>query len=354
MATRDSETGASRSASIVDVARIAGVSNQTVSRVLTGAQNVSEVTRSAVLEAMAEVGYTPNAAARALRQGRFGTIGVIVHKLSRTGESSAVEAIVNAARANGYTVSLVDVEQVSDVSVEAAVERLQHQLIDGLIIVRHEMGTALNLRIPATMAHVVLDPRLVGPHDTVGASQEGTREAVRHLLGLGHTTVHHLAGPLDSTPAIVREEAWRATLVDAGAPVPDVIRGDWTAASGFSAWTDFATSRERGERVTAVLAASDDMAVGLIHAATESGLVIPADLSVVGFDDIPLAPHLTPPLTTVEQDFESIGQTLVELLLDQIRRRSSRSSGEKPGYQRRVVPSRLIIRASTAAPAAQL
>lgn len=353
MAAQDPAPVAPRSASIVDVARLAGVSNQTVSRVLTGAQKVSARTRDAVLEAMAEVGYTPNAAARALRRGSFDTIGVIVHQLSRTGESSAVEAIVNAARENGYTVSLVDVEQVTDVSVEAAVERLQNQLIDGLVIVRHETGTALNLHIPPTMAHVVLDPRLVGPHDTVGADQHGgTAEAVAHLRELGHPTVHHIAGPENSTPAIVREEAWRDALRAGGADIPELVRGDWTAASGYRAGRELLDRRARGEQVTAVLAASDDMAVGLIHAASEAGLRIPDDLSVVGFDDIPLAAHLSPPLTSVEQDFDSIGAAIVELLLDQIRNPVAAEQGGEREYRRRVVPTRLIVRASTAPPPA--
>ena len=340
-----------RSASIVDVARLAGVSNQTVSRVLTGAQKVSLSTRTAVLEAMAQVGYTPNAAARALRRGSFGTIGVIVHRLSRTGESSAVEAIVNAARDNGYTVSLVDVEQVTDVSVEAAVDRLQHQLIDGLVIVRHETGTALNLRIPDTMAHVVLDPRLVGPHDTVGADQKGgTGEAVRHLLELGHRTVHHLAGPPNSTPSIVREDSWRESLVAADAEVPEIVRGDWTAESGFAAGQEFLARRASGEEITAILAASDDMAVGLMFAAAQAGVQIPSELSVVGFDNIPLAAYLNPPLTTVEQDFESIGVAIVDLLLAQIQRRGDSVPDAGAGYERRLVPTQLVVRSSTAPP----
>jgi Transcriptional regulators len=349
MTSSDPGVGASRSASIVDVARVAGVSNQTVSRVLTGAQRVSARTRESVLRAMAEVGYVPNAAARALRRGSFDTIGVIVHQLSRTGESSAVEAIVHAARANGYTVSLVDVEQVTDDTVEAAVERLQHQLIDGLVIVRHETGTALNLHVPPNMAHVVLDPRLEGPHDTVGADQHGTVEAVRHLLGLGHATVHHLAGPPNSTPAIAREEAWRVALEERGADVPELVRGDWTPESGYAAGLELLERRRAGERVTAVLAASDEMAIGLRHAARDAGLSLPDELSIVGFDNIPLGAHLSPALTSVEQDFTHIGEAIVELLLDQIRNPAAADERREP--RRRIIPTRLVVRDSTAPPA---
>lgn len=362
---------AGRAPSIVDVARRAGVSSQTVSRVVTGAPYVSDKTRAAVLEAMAEVSYTPNAAARALRSGSFGTIGVIVHQLSRTGESRTVEAIVEAARAVGYTVSLVDVEQVSDLAVEAAVARLQHQLIDALVIVRNEIEVALDLHIPASMPYVVSDARAAEQHDSVGGDQRaGTFEAVHHLLDLGHRTVHHLAGPLNSAPALARQDAWQQALADAGRLVPLPVRGDWLPGSGYQAGTDLLQRRADGEDVTAVFAANDEMAVGLMRAAEERGVRIGQDLSLIGFDNIPVAAYLSPPLTTVEQDFPSIGKALVELLMEQIERRrsatepqaqrSTRITGDAgpddlthdagEAFYGRVVPARLIVRASTAPP----
>lgn len=174
---------------------------------------------------------------------------------------------------------------------------------------------------------------------------------MQHLLGLGHRTVHHIAGPEDSTPAIVREQAWRIALQDAGAPVPEIVRGDWTADAGFAAGRKLIERRAQGESVTAVLAASDDMAVGFVHAAGEAGLGVPADISVIGFDDIPLAAHLVPPLTTVKQDFEAIGAAIVELLVDQIERgRESAETTAETDHRRRVVPASLLVRGSTAAP----
>lgn len=327
--------------SIGDVARLAGVSAQTVSRVSTGADNVRPATRDRVLAAMEQLAYSPNHAARALRYGSFHTIGLIAHRLARTGESRTVEAVVEAARAEGYTVSLVDVQSPSSDDVTEAAARLSHQSIDGLVIIRAETATPSSLVLPPRLPVVVSDSRFVGHHPAVGADQvTGTHLALQHLLDLGHRTVHQLAGPADSAPAEIRVDTWREHLIGSGREVPEVLRGDWTARSGY----------EQGRRlaadpaVTAVLCGNDEMAAGLFRALHEQGRRIPDDVSVIGFDDIPLAEFLWPPLTTVQQDFHMIGNRLVELLLRQIRDRTTLADA------RIVVPTRLIARASTAPP----
>ncbi len=329
--------------SIADVAQLAGVSSQTVSRVSTGADNVRPATRDRVLAAMDELGYSPNHAARALRYGSFGTIGVIAHRLARTGESRTVEAVVEAARAEGYTVSLVDIRTPGSDDVTDAVARLSHQSIDGLVIIRAETATPVALALPPRLPVVVSDSRFVGHHPAVGADQvTGTHLAVQHLLDLGHRTVHHVAGPDDSAPAEVRVAAWRQHLVGAGRPVPDLLRGDWSARSGYEAGRRLAADPD----ATAVFCANDEMAAGVLRALAESGRRVPDDVSVVGFDDIPLAEYLWPPLTTVQQDFHLIGERLMELLLRQIRERTPLDDS------RVVVPTRLVVRASTAGPRA--
>ena len=325
--------------SIGDVARLAGVSPITVSRVANSSDAVRPATRDKVLAAMNKLGYAPNSAARALRSGSFHEIGVVVHRLDRTGESRTVEGVVNAARAEGYTISLVDVRSPTSAEVTAAAQRLRHQAIDGLIIVRAEAATAATLALPAGLPVVVSDSRLIGRHPAVGSDQAGgIRDAVEHLLSLGHQTIHHAAGPTDSTPAMVREEVWRRLLTDAGRPVPEVLRGDWTLRSGY----------ELGLRIdpaaTAVLCANDEMAAGMIRALHERGLRVPDDVSVVGFDDIAVAEYLWPPLTTIRQDFSRIGAELVRMLLDQVR-----GQGE-PVERQRLVPTELVVRASTAPP----
>lgn len=329
-----------RGASIGDVARLAGVSPATVSRVSMGIDNVRPGTRQKVLEAMDALGYSPNHAARALRYGSFGTIGVIAHQLARTGESMTVEAVVEAARRAQFTVTLVDVESPSSEGVDEAVQRLNHQSIDGLIIIRAETATPTTLALPPRLPVVVSDSRFVGHHPAVGADQTtGATEAVDHLLALGHRTVHHLAGPVSSGPATLRREAWEAALHAAGRPVPPVYQGDWTAASGYELGRRVAEDLE----VTAVLCANDESATGLMQALSEHGVRVPDDVSVVGFDDIPLAAYLVPPLTTVRQDFEQIGSNLVELLLRQL-------GGDELTDHHIVVPAPLVVRRSTAPP----
>jgi len=334
--------GLPRAPSMADVAARAGVSSQTVSRVSTGADKVRPETRRRVLAAMDELGYSPNSAARALRYGSFGTIGVIAHRLARTGESRTVEAVVEAARDEGYTVSLVDVHSPSSHDVTAAAARLSHQAIDGLVIIRAETATPATLALPARLPVVVSDSRFVGHHPAVGADQTGgTCRAVEHLLALGHHTVHHLAGPADSGPAAMRVDAWRSTTLErAGRPVPALLRGDWSAESGYLQGQRIAQERA----ATAVLCANDEMAAGLMRALHEADVRIPQDVSVVGFDGIPLAEYLWPPLTTVAQDFHAIGRELVRLLLTQIR------DGAELTDVHTLVPVELIIRGSTAPP----
>jgi DNA-binding LacI/PurR family transcriptional regulator len=161
--------------------------------------------------------------------------------------------------------------------------------------------------------------------------------AMGHLLGLGHRTVHHLAGPADSAPAEVRLTAWRTALLAAGRAVPEPIRGDWSASSGYT--TGQALARDHD--ATAILCANDEMAAGLLRALHEAGRAVPGDVSVVGFDDIPLSEFTWPPLTTVHQDFPEIGARLVSLLLRQIR------GGENLASHHETVPTTLVVRRST-------
>jgi len=348
-----------RGPSLADVAALAGVSTQTVSRVSMGLDNVRPATRDRVLAAMSQLGYAPNTAARALRYGSFRTIGVIAHRLARTGESRTVEAVVEAARTQGYTVTLIDVENPSSDVVSAAATRLSHQAIDGLVIIRAETATPGSLALPPRLPVVVSDSRFVGHHPAVGADQsDGARRATQHLLDLGHRTVHHVAGPAGSSPAQLRAEAWRATLGAAGRPVPELVEGDWTAGSGYDAGRRLAAD----PAVTAVFCANDEMAAGVLRALHEAGRVVPGDVSVVGFDDILLAEYLWPPLTTVVQDFDEIGRRLVARLLEQVRAGGAENGGEAGPAEsdadggtddedlHEVIPVRLEVRQSTAPP----
>lgn len=328
-------------ASIIDVAALAGVSAQTVSRVSTGGANVRPKTRDRVLVAMEQLGYAPNVAARALKSGSFATIGVIAHQLARTGESHTVEAVVNAANDAGYTVTLIDLQSPSSRDVSAAVNRLSHQAIDGLVVIGAETTAPATISLPPRLPIVVSDARFVGHHPAVaGDDAGGALHAVQHLIDLGHRTVHHVAGPAGSVPAQQRLDAWRTALRTAGRDVPVLFRGDWTAASGYQAGQQVAEDRT----ITAVFCGNDEMAAGVCRALHEAGRSIPTDVSVVGFDDIPLAEYFTPSLTTVAQDFHAIAHRLVDLLLEQIHEGTALTDVHC------LIPTKLVVRASTAPP----
>ena len=327
--------------SIEDVAKLAGVSAQTVSRVSTGTDVVRPATRERVLRAMQQLGYTPNRAARALRNGTYGAIGLVAHRFGRTGEALTTEAVVRAAEAEDYAVTLLTVRDPAAEDWEPAAHRLPHQAIDGLIIIRAERATAESLALPQGMPVAVADSRFSGHYPSVVVDQvQGTRDATQHLLDLGHKNVHHLAGPEGSGPARVRAGAWQRCLEEAGIQPPRLWRGDWTPESGYLMGCQIAQDRS----ITAVFSANDDMAFGLIRALHEAGLRVPQDVSVVGFDAITLSEFSSPPLTTVRQDFNQIGVELVRLVLAQVRH------GSETVRDRVLVPTDLVVRASTAPP----
>ncbi|WP_262486105.1 LacI family DNA-binding transcriptional regulator [Changpingibacter yushuensis] len=327
--------------SIKDVALLAGVSAQTVSRVSNGAESVSTATRDRVVAAMDELGYSPNYAARALRNGSFGTIGVITQQLRRMGESLTTSAIVQAAEEQGYSVTLIQVKNPESGGLKQAAFRISHQAIDGLIVVRSGHATYGSLSLPPGLPVAVSDSRMIGFFPSVVADQvAGTRDAIHHLLDLGHRTVHHIAGAPDSQPALVRAATWQRTLGESGVSTPEPWEGDWTARSGYQIGVRIAGDPS----VTAVYCANDEMAFGLMRALHEHGLRVPEDVSVVGFDGIDLSEFASPPLTTVRQDFDRIGRELFTLVHSQI------STGVTAERQRVVVPTELLVRGSTAPP----
>ncbi|WP_407647179.1 substrate-binding domain-containing protein [Actinacidiphila soli] len=173
-----------------------------------------------------------------------------------------------------------------------------------------------------------------------GCGPGAPRDATRHLLELGHRTVWHVAGPQDSYSARRRAAAWRHTLDEAGAQVPPLLFGDWSAASGYEAGRALAVRPE----VTAVFAANDHMALGVLRALHEAGRQVPAEVGVVGFDDVAESAYLLPPLTTVHRDFEEVGRQCVALLLEQI------ATGRSVAGTASLVPPRLVRRASSGVP----
>ncbi|MFH9548235.1 LacI family DNA-binding transcriptional regulator [Streptomyces sp. NPDC017435] len=328
-------------ASMADVARLAGVSSQTVSRVSNGYAGVNEETRQQVLHAMAELGYRPNSAARALKRGEFRTIGVITFTLSTTGNVRTLEAIATSAAAEGYAVTLLPVAVPTSDEVRGAFSRLEELAVDAVIVIMEvHLLDAATVKLPPHVQVVVVDSD-AGDHYTVVDTDQagGTKAAVHHLLDLGHRTVWHLGGPEGSFAAQRRADAWRAALTEAGRSTPPLVRGDWSAESGYLAGRELVAR----EDCTAVFAANDQMALGLLRALHEGGRRVPQDVSVIGFDDIPEAGSFLPPLTTLHQDFAEVGRLCVQAVL-----RKMRPDGSEHGTT--LVPTRLVLRQSTAPP----
>ncbi|HEY3573185.1 MAG TPA: LacI family DNA-binding transcriptional regulator [Arthrobacter sp.] len=327
--------------SMVDVAVLAGVSTQTVSRVANGSPDVRAATRRHVIAAMNELGYRPNSAARALRRGSFRTIGVITFSLSSLGNMRTLEAIALHAARQDFAIALIPVTAPTQAGIQGAFSRLGELAVDAVIaIMEVHLLDAATVTLPPGVKVVVVDSDAGDGYSVVDTDQaDGVRKAVQHLLDLGHETVWHVAGPEESFVSKRRATAWRTSLTTAGRPVPPVIRGDWSADSGYEAGLRLAD--EPG--CTAVFAANDHMALGVLRALREKGKSVPEDISLVGFDDVPEASSYAPPLATVHQNFAAVGKQCVDNVLEQIRTNTT-----EPGVT--LVSTRLVIRQSTAAP----
>jgi len=338
--------GAARSRPVVmaDVARLAGVSHQTVSRVLNDPGTVRPETRERVLTAIRELDYRPNTAARALVTGRTRTVGVVAFDTRLYGPASMLHAIQRAAADAGYYISIVSLESLERRPVLDAIGRLRGQAVDGIILIAPEVSVAQALQeIPSSLPAVAVEGLMDAPMPVVAVDQyTGAARATTHLLDLGHTTVWHIAGPTDWYEARARQAGWRDTLEAAGAPVPEALAGDWSPQAGYEQGRELVRHHVAGD-ATAVFVANDQMALGVLRAMHEAGIAVPRRLSVVGFDDIPEAAFFAPPLTTVRQAFTEVGTRAMALLLDQL-------DGHPADPRTITVDPDLVVRASTAPP----
>jgi len=309
---------------MMDVARLAGVSHQTVSRVLNEHTSVRPETRERVLEAIRELDYQPNSAARTLVTSRSNTLGVVTLDSTLFGPASMMYGIEQAARAAGFFVSIASVSSLSRRPVLEAVNRLREQAVEGILaIVPKDSGVAVLSDVPKGIALVGVGVGRSRDVSTVGVDNAGGAAlATQHLLDLGHRTVHHIAGPTGWPEARQRAAGWRETLRGADAELPPTLAGDWSARAGYEMGRRLAADAS----VTAIFCANDQMALGALRALFEAGRRVPDDVSVVGFDDIPEAQFMIPPLTTVQQDFGEIGRRSLQLLLEI-------AGGERPENQ---------------------
>lgn len=312
-ATRRSRAG--RPPAMNDVAALAGVSHQTVSRVLNEHPSVRPATRERVLEAIATLGYRPNLAARALVTRRTGTLGVITPATALFGPTSTLVAFEQAARDAGFYVSVATLREFSGSEVVASVEHFLAQGVDGVVVVAPRSGTVdavggVHLPVPVVL---VSSGRAGVDLPTVSVDQvAGGRLATEHLLASGRRDVVHVAGPQDWYDARDRLRGWREALEAAGLPAVERGAAGWSAADGF----DVGAAMVRDGLPDAVFAANDQLALGLLAAFGQAGVRVPQDVAVVGFDDEPGTAFYPPPLTTVRQDFDELGRRAVQAVVD--------------------------------------
>ncbi|UVJ39793.1 LacI family DNA-binding transcriptional regulator [Arthrobacter sp. CJ23] len=324
-----------------DVAERAGVSHQTVSRVINNHPNVSKATRERVEAAIAELGYRRNTAARSLVTRRSQTIGVLGSELSQYGPANTLLGVEQAARDAGYFVSIAALKTVSREAIFDAIGHFMDQSVDGIVVIVPHSETLLALAELQPGVPVVAVGSL-GSGTVSGAmvdQRRGAELAVAHLIEQGHRRIGHVAGPQDWIDAVARAEAWSAALRSAGLDDSLMVEGDWSAGSGYEIGRRLAAERS----ATAIFVGNDQMSLGLLRAFNEAGVRVPEDVSVVGFDDQPESGYFTPPLTTVRQDFEELGRRCMDLMLGAI--------GNGGDVSTTVVEPELVIRRSTAAPA---
>lgn len=324
-----------------DVARLAGVSQKTVSRVMNDEAHVREDVRQRVLAAARELGYRRNNQARALNSGRTNRIGVVSLGTALFGPSSLLIAIERAARSTGFTLTVLHTVEGDAGGLRGAIDALLEEGVDGIIISEPIDEGPLPMAIDVPVLTMGGVPGLTGPCViSAGVSGEPAGyAATRHLMSLGHRQIRHLAGPQRWWSARERAEGWARAMREAGLVAAPFIEGDWSPASGYVAGRELALDQE----MTAVFAANDDMAIGLIRALAESGRSVPSDVSVMGVDDIPSAAYLNPPLTTIAQEFDRMAIDGLRKLVAQIEDPAAEASRpDQPD------PVHLIIRNSTA------
>jgi LacI family transcriptional regulator len=338
-------------ATIKQVAEEAGVSSQTVSRVINNRPDVSPETRERVQQVIARLGYQPNAIARSLIRRRSYTLGVVASGLEYFGPSHTLIGIEQGANKMGFSIFLSLLHQPEIVDVELIVNSLIARQMEGIIWAVPEIGenhawfkkAAPRLAIPVIFHDMRPDPAL----NLVGVdNRSGGKKAGQHLIAQGYRNIGLLAGPLHWWAAQERREGWESALQEAGIPFDDslVVEGDWSATSGEQGFYKLVEKRPDLE---AVFASNDQMALGVMRAARRVGRRIPEDLAVVGFDDIPEASFFNPALTTMKQDLFKLGSLAVSTLLQIL---EAGQEGEAiPPMQPPLIQPELIIRESSPA-----
>lgn len=322
-----------------DVARAAGVSSQTVSRVVNHHPYVSEVTRQRVLETIHRLDYRPNRAARSLATRQSHMLGIITYGFPHYGPAQMMLWVQQTARARGYGISFASAPTLTLTGLREALDNIGHHAVDGLVLIAPVMGVTPRdlFALCGDIPFVQIDAELGASVPSVVIDQwHGSQLATQHLIACGHRAICEIHGPLDWFGACARHESCRETLLNAGLEPGPCAEGDWTPRGGYEAAQRLLATHAP---FSGLVVANDQMALGAIRALREHGLRVPEDVSIVGFDDIPEAAYFDPPLTTVRQDFAALGEHSVDYLIDLIGNRQT------PLHQR-VIHTTLIERQS--------
>ncbi len=322
-------------ATVYDVARVAGVSAQTVSRLVKGFEGIRPETRERVEAAIAELGYRPNQAARLLRTRKSRRIGALVHEMFESGPAQLLRGAAMEARAAGYSLNIVGVDGNDEAAIAEAFDAFEEEQVAGILAVTLTDGVRSVVEGRPFDIPIIVDPA-DAQTEAPTTSQSGASVVAAHLLELGHRRVAFLGGPEAWKPARQRREQFLADIVAGGGECAAEWAGDWSPSFGDRAAAEF----DAASGITAVFAANDAMAIGFMHRLALRGIRVPEDVSVVGFDDIPESAYLTPPLTTVRPAFEQEGRAAIDALLAEIEDRP-RARLQHPGGE-------LVIRESTA------
>ena len=325
---------------MVDVAHRAGVSYQTVSRVVNGHPSVAPKTRASVLAAIDELQYLPNAAARNLVTRRSRTVGIVSYGTTYYGPGQMVANIETSVRERDYGLTLSTLTEMSVEGLRTAIHELRSRSVDGIVLITPLANIDLIeiRKLCRNVPFVMIDVALDEPVPSVVIDQRrGGMLAARHLLELGHRDIAEIRGPMAWSGAVLRHEGMLAELHEAGLEPVLSVEGDWSATSGHAAANRLL---DAGAPFSGLFASNDQMALGAMRALRERGLGVPDDVSVVGFDNLPESAFFEPPLTTVHQDFVSLGRESASYLSDLIDQRPT-------SRRQHVVEPELVVRSST-------
>ena len=324
-------------ANIYDVAKLAGVSHQTVSRVINSHPSVKPATREKVEGAISELKYRPNHAARQLVTSQSNMIGILIAGSELYGPWAILNAMEREARLEGYTVISISVLPDSPDSWREGIEQLRNLEIDGVITIA--LSNKIVKEVENSLASatiVIVDTEPSKKFDAVNIENFiGGKIATQHLIELGHKNIVHLTGPTSGYEGEQRRQGYEDAMRESKLK-SEVIEGDWSIETGYAIGREIAA---RKVRPTAIFTSNDHQALGVIKAFGENKIRVPQDISIVGFDNIPEAAYFSPALTTIHQDFDQLGKLAIERMLIQLK--------EPAKHEALTIAPTLIVREST-------